>query len=223
LKIEELSGLIKKRCNIAVFENDRELLINILNSFEEIKNTNSSFSSNVSEKGSDEESVSFNYSENSLSVESNICDKKYGVKSFKLHDHVVFDTFHCPPFPDTPEGLENTMKQPCNCSSYGVLFQKCAKLWGIGDPIDWGEEREFALKTINNDKRQSNSTKRKDLYKSVYRAYENGVLMERGQVTQIRLANCAEAKVRQVYPSSDGFYMGYSENNMGYMDVSTIK
>ena len=205
MTIEELYELIKRRCNIAVFENDRDLLINILNLFEKMKNTNSSFSSNVSEKGSDEESDSSDYSEHSSSPDSNICDKKFGAISCKLHDPVAFDTFHCPPFPDTPEGFENTMKKPCNCSSYGVLFQKCAQLWGIGDPIDWEKERDFALKTINNDKRQSNSTKRKDLYKLVYRTYVNGVL-ERGQ--DIRLANCAEAKIRQIYPSYDGYYMG---------------
>jgi hypothetical protein len=65
-----------------------------------------------------------------------------------------------------------------------------------------------AGENIGSDERRSNKDLRKALYKKVFRASDFGVL-EPGE--RRRLPNCAVAKVRQIYPSDTGYYMGFKE------------
>jgi hypothetical protein len=94
----------------------------------------------------------------------------------------------------------------CDCSNYGDLFDPCCKFWGPNDGIDWEAEINYASQTVVNDQsRPKNNIMRKRLYRKVYRQCNIGD--ERGSRTELSV--CAVAKVRQIYPSTSGDYMGY--------------
>jgi len=119
-----------------------------------------------------------------------------------LHPIVVHESFHCPPFGDIAITLGDSL---CDCSNYGDLFDPCCKFWGPNDGIDWEAEMNYASQTVNDQSRPKNNIMRKRLYRKVYRQCNIGD--ERGSRTELSV--CAVAKVRQIYPSASGDYMGY--------------
>ena len=54
-----------------------------------------------------------------------------------------------------------------------------------------------------------NNEMRKFWYKKIFICQDFGVL-EKGE--RKRLPHCAVAKIRQIYPSESGLYMGFKEN-----------
>ena len=70
------------------------------------------------------------------------------------------------------------------------------------------EELDDASKTINSTPRIASNLLRKRLYKLLYHAIDFGIL-EKNE--RRKLPNCV-AKIRQIYPSSSGDYMGFKEN-----------
>ena len=119
-----------------------------------------------------------------------------------VHPPVVHNYKHCPPFPNCDS---TTMQDaPCDCYSYGEHYVTCCLEWGENDPIDWNfwHRKADMEKSIE---RLPNSVMRKNLYQKLWRTCDLGDT--RGE--RIKLPNCGEAKVRQIYPQQDGKYMGF--------------
>jgi hypothetical protein len=120
-----------------------------------------------------------------------------------LHAAVVFDTAHCPPLEELPR---EPNAEECNCAGFG-LHPCVLQLWiGDNDPIDFTALHENALETVNNVVRRPNNLSRKALYRKIFANLEFADF-EEGQ--RRKLPNCAVAKVRQMYPSATGDYMGF--------------
>jgi len=122
-----------------------------------------------------------------------------------LHDAIVgHDTFHIAPLDNVEQTLGNG---ECDCMLFGNYFVAgCCRNWGPNDPIDWNEIYETSLNSANDPHRLPNNSMRKHYYRCIYRLCDLGGT-ERW--ARIELPVCAVAKIRQMYPSADGNYMGF--------------
>ena len=127
----------------------------------------------------------------------------------RLHDPVVHDHCHCPPFIDMSETFIGI---PCGvCDCYDFNFASCFQennfqfFKDCYYKIDFEEQLILAKDSINIARRRPNHELRKYFYKKLFISIDFGVL-EVGE--RNRLHNCAVPKIRQIYPSETGYYMG---------------
>ena len=125
-------------------------------------------------------------------------------------DHL--NTHHCPPFNDMLPVFRGNPHGICDCDDF--LFAMCVQdnnfvyFKTANYIIDFEEVYRKAWESVDIEERRENKDLRKALYKKVFRALDFGAL-EPGE--RRRLPNCAVAKVRQIYPSDSGYYMGFKE------------
>jgi hypothetical protein len=130
----------------------------------------------------------------------------------QIHDRIDHLHTHCPPFNDMSTVFRGNPYGICDCDDF--LFAVCLQdnnfvyFTTANHVIDFDEVLMKAGENIDSDERRSNKDLRKALYKKVFRALDFGAL-EPGE--RRRLPNCAVAKVRQIYPSESGYYMGFKE------------
>jgi hypothetical protein len=134
------------------------------------------------------------------------------INPFQLHEMVIHDHVHCPPFDDISSTFSGAYSI-CDCENYGLAY--CSQENNFSFylnsfyKIDFEEQHILAKASIDNKSRKPNNSLRKYFYKKIFIALDFGVL-ERGE--RRRLPNCAVARVRQIYPSETGLYMGFKEN-----------
>jgi hypothetical protein len=128
----------------------------------------------------------------------------------ELHPPIPHNSIHCPPLEDTDDGFNMTFNNDtCNCYTYGANFEPCCRLWGENSEINWTSVRAEATASCDDPNRiLSNNQMRKQLYKLLYRQCDVGD--NRGE--RIELSRCGVAKIRQIYPSDTGSYMGFLAN-----------
>lgn len=103
------------------------------------------------------------------------------------------------------------MHGSCDCVSRG-LFECCSTnnySFYENKGILLGCEYEKAMRSCESDDRGTNNLQRKKLYKACFHAMDFGPM---GEGERRKLPTCLEAKIRQIYPSETGLYMGYREN-----------
>ena len=122
-----------------------------------------------------------------------------------LHDPPLFDSLHCPPF----NSIDITTHGVCNCGDFGM------EVCGIEDEfqffvsLDFLNEYNEAFASVDSIDRIPSNLLRKRLYKLLFHATDFGILEKK---ERRKLPNCAVAKIRQIYPSPTGYYMGFKEN-----------
>jgi hypothetical protein len=101
----------------------------------------------------------------------------------------------------------------CDCADFGLIrylqatnYEHFTLDWGEEDSLD--NEHETAINNVNNDLSMPNNLQRKRLCRRMFRSLDFGPLEP---YERRRLPVCAEARVRQIYPSSDGLYVGFKE------------
>jgi hypothetical protein len=154
------------------------------------------------DKDSDSESDSSN---NTSSLDSSEIDHNYGVNELVyVHSPRDHASLHCPPF----ESINSTQHGICNCTSFAMI--DCCQTDGYSffTDLDFESEHQLAADTVNDILRLPSNLKRKRLYKLVFLKCDFGIL-EPGE--RRRLPNCVVAKIRQMYPSNSGLYMGFKE------------
>ena len=124
-----------------------------------------------------------------------------------LHDPVDHDavSLHCPPF----ASIETTMYGVCDCNDYGMDVCGCTDEFYFFSALNLVGEYEEALLTIDSADRIPANKLRKRLYIKLFHATDFGILEKK---ERRKLPNCAVARVRQIYPSKTGDYMGFREN-----------
>ena len=131
----------------------------------------------------------------------------------RVHDQIVHDHVHCPPFPDMSSTFRGIPCGVCDCDDFCLAqcfqendfeFLKLSEY-----PMNFDELFLLAVEGIDNERRRPNNEIRKYYYKKLFMALDFGAL-EKGE--RRRLPNCGVAKIRQLHPSEDGFYMGFKEN-----------
>ena len=175
----------------------------------------------VDSQADDESDGSSNYTQNSdesvfsddtddvNSVDDNIEKVDY----IKLHDPIVHDHVHCPPFQDMSSTFCGVPCGICDCEDFcfAMCFQE-NNFQFFKDcfySIDFDEQFTLAAEGIDNLHRRPNNEMRKYYYKKIFFSIDFGVV-EKGE--RRRLPNCAVARVRQIFPSDTGFYMGFNES-----------
>lgn len=123
---------------------------------------------------------------------------------FNVHQQVIFDSIHCPPF----ESIASTMVGICDCNHFGMGVCGQSDNFQIFPTLNFLEELEVAKDTIHSPLRIESNLLRKRLYKLLFHATDFGILEPN---ERRKLPNCAVAKIRQIYPSSTGDYMGFKE------------
>ena len=157
-----------------------------------------------SESGSDFDDVS---EEASVDEAPNV-----GIELIRVHDPVVHDRFHCPPFDDITHTFRGVLCGVCDCDDF--VFAQCLQennyqlLKDSFYTIDFDDQFNLARDSVDVMRRKPNNELRKYFYKKVFVCLDFGVL-EKGD--RRRLPNCAVAKIRQIYPSETGLYMGFKE------------
>jgi hypothetical protein len=96
----------------------------------------------------------------------------------------------------------------CDCDDFGV--DPCIlQVWNTDNaPIDFDSIEREARSSIDSVVRKANNVSRHGLYRKVFSKLEFSD-WEEGRK---ELPNCAVARVRQIYPSTDGNYMGFLES-----------
>lgn len=149
--------------------------------------------------------------------------------TLRLHDPLPDTTLHCAPLPHINIFLEHK-KFVCNCLTF-TATEECFYTNNFSFFLDADvsinfEELEIeAHEGLDDDYRPANNNMRKVLYSRVYRALdvgytymqsnEKGVKSKKGTYQKrerIRLPSCVEARIRQIYPSKNGMYMGFKES-----------
>jgi hypothetical protein len=123
-----------------------------------------------------------------------------------VHEPVDFASLHCPPF----ESIETTMLGVCDCTDFGMI--ECGtndNFQVFSADINFIDEYSDALSSVHSPLRLPSNKLRRRLYGLLFCACDFGILEKR---ERRKLPNCAVAKIRHVFPSSDGYYMGYLEN-----------
>ena len=130
----------------------------------------------------------------------------------KIHDPIIHQNIHCPPFNDMELTFRGNPHGICDCDDF--CFAMCVQennfeyFKSANYVIAFDDLLIKAGQNIDSEDRRSNNELRKSLYKKIFCALDFGVL-EPGE--RRRLPNCAVAKVRQIYPSDTGYYMGFKE------------
>lgn len=125
-----------------------------------------------------------------------------------LHPAVGFNSIHCPPLDHLPmeRDAAGTLYL-CDCPAFGV-YPCIVQNWNTdGDPIEFQTILEEAVTSVDSDNRRPNNINRKLLYRKLFARL---AFNDYGQ-GRVQLPNCAVARVRQIYPSIDGNYMGFLE------------
>lgn len=143
-------------------------------------------------------------SENS-SVDGNSVVEFGDGNSIHLHAPPVFVSRHCPPF----ESIDTTLYGNCDCSDFGMELCGQTDDFLFFAALNFNEEYIEATDTVNSEDRITSNLLRKRLYKMLFHATDFGIL-EKNE--RRKLPNCAVARIRQIYPSITGDYMGYKEN-----------
>jgi hypothetical protein len=166
-------------------------------------------SSNGEESNDDESSADSGNSEDIFSDDEISDDESvHGpiADILHLHDPPVFNTRHCPPL----ESILETVHSACDCTDFGMDvcgqtddFQFFEAHFNFSD-----EHAEATLSADSEDRIHSNKL-RKRMYKILFHATDFGIL-EKNE--RRKLPNCAVARIRQIYPSITGDYMGFREN-----------
>lgn len=131
----------------------------------------------------------------------------------QLHDRIIHDHTHCPPFPDMSSTFRGALCGTCDCEDFSLAF--CLQennfefLVNCAYPIRFDELYLLAVEGIDNLHRRPNNEIRKYYYKKLFIALDFGAL-EKGE--RRKLPNCGVAKIRQLHPSESGYYMGFKEN-----------
>ena len=131
----------------------------------------------------------------------------------RLHDPIVHDHVHCPPFGDLLETFCGIPCGICDCDDFN--FALCLQennyqfLKDCYYTINFDDQFQLAVSSVDEPRRKPNNEMRKYLYKKLFVSLDFGVL-EKGE--RKRLPNCAVAKIRQMYPSESGYYMGFKEH-----------
>ena len=138
---------------------------------------------------------------------------EFNIDRIRLHDPVVHDHSHCPPFIDMTHTFVGVPCGVCDCDDFCFaccfqennfqFFKDCYY------KIDFDEQLNLANDGIDVARRRPNNELRKYFFKKVFVSLDFGVL-EVGE--RRRLPNCAVTKIRQIYPSETGLYMGFKEN-----------
>ena len=129
-----------------------------------------------------------------------------------LHSPIIHDHVHCPPFDDMSQTFCGIPCGICDCDDF--CFALCLQennyqfLKDCFYTIDYDDQLHLAETSIDNPRRKKNNEMRKVLYKQLFFTLDFGVL-EKGE--RKKLPNCAVAKIRQMYPSETGYYMGFKE------------
>lgn len=156
--------------------------------------------------GSDVESDNFSGDDASSdgSLENGV-GVRQDLNMIHLHDPPIFDSIHCPPF----DSIEKTMHGVCDCCDFGM--ETCCKEdeFQFFSAVEFYTEFDACLESINLCDRIAQNLLRKRLYKMLFHATDFGIL-EKNE--RRKLPNCAVAKIRQIYPSLTGDYMGFKES-----------
>ena len=128
-----------------------------------------------------------------------------GHNSIHLHDPPIFASKHCPPF----ESIENTLYGECDCDDFGMEVCGQTDEFNFFAVLSLGEEYNISLNSVNSLDRLASNLLRKRLYKLLFHATDFGILEKK---ERRKLPNCVFARIRQIYPSTSGDYMGYREN-----------
>ena len=218
--MDDLIELFKKQVNLHGVDRFLPLLVEPVADNGENENdsnesddilSDSDFSDDVSEddicsSGSGEESD--NNSEDDASSDGSLGDDMgihQNLNMIHLHDPPIFDSIHCPPF----ESIEITMHGVCDCSDFGMEICCKEDEFQFFSAVEFSNEFDASLESINCCDRIAQNLLRKRLYKTLFHATDFGVL-EKNE--RCKLPNCAVAKIRQIYPSPTGDYMGFKEN-----------
>lgn len=123
-----------------------------------------------------------------------------------VHEPTDFASPHCPPF----RTIETTMHGVCDCTNFGMIECGATDNFEVFTPhLNFADEYGDALSSINSPLRLPSNKLRRRLYSLLFCACDFGIL-EKSE--RRKLPNCAVAKIRQIFPSSDGYYMGFLEN-----------
>jgi hypothetical protein len=120
-----------------------------------------------------------------------------------LHPAVQYESIHCPPLAE----LHMEVDRVCNCNEFGLdcILQS----WDNEDaPMDFTAIYEGAEATVDSEVRRPNNANRKALYRTAFSKLDFNDY-EEGQ--RRRLPHCLVARIRQIYPSGSGSYMGFLE------------
>ena len=130
-----------------------------------------------------------------------------------LHEPIVHDHIHCPPFKDLSDTFCGIPCGVCDCDDF--CFALCLQennyqfLKDCFYKINFDDQLLLAEGSMDEPRRKPNNELRKYLYKKFFVSLDFGVL-EKGE--RKRLPNCAVAKIRQMCPSETGYYMGFKEH-----------
>ena len=122
-----------------------------------------------------------------------------------LHAPQIFASLHCPPF----DSINNTLHGECDCCDFGMEVCGRTDEFAFFSALNLVEEYNEAVVTVDSIDRIPANLLRKRLYKMLFHATDFGIL-ERNE--RRKLPNCAVARIRQIYPSITGDYMGFKEN-----------
>ena len=131
----------------------------------------------------------------------------------QLHDPILHDHIHCPPFENIAFTFHGGQCGVCDCDDFCLAlclqennFQFFKDSFYV---VDLDAEMSLAKESVDIGRRKPNNEMRKFWYKKIFICLDFGVL-EKGE--RKRLPHCAVAKIRQIYPSESGLYMGFKEN-----------
>ena len=141
-----------------------------------------SFDDTESSSGnSDDEEM---FSEDEISEDGSINDSVAEANSdervLHLHDPIVFNTRHCPPF----EFIENTLHRGCDCCEFGMEFCGQVDEFQFFPTLDFVQEYTQAFETVDAPDRIPSNLLHKRLYKLLFYATDFGIL-EKGVNCQI--------------------------------------
>ena len=122
-----------------------------------------------------------------------------------LHEPQIFVSLHCPPFPS----INNTLHGECDCLDFGMEVCGRTDEFDFFAVLNLVEEYNQAVVTVDSIDRIPANLLRKRLYKMLLHATDFGIF-EKNE--RRKLPNCAVARIRQIYPSITGDYMGFKEN-----------
>ena len=194
---EEDDFLEAVRCSIRIEGRDRVLDAFFVEEISSPVNLEENFDNSCDSDDSDLEE----HSEGGDSCAEDVDDDVHSVDgnpdvSVKLHDPILHDNVHCPPFYD----VSNTFcGVPCDCEDF--CFASCFQednfqfFKDCYYSIDFDAQLTLAIEGVNNIHRRPNNEMRKYFYKNVFFSIDFGVV-EKGE--RRRLPNCAVAKIRQI-------------------------
>ena len=123
----------------------------------------------------------------------------------QLHDPINHDHRQCPPF----NSINHTIYGDCDCPDYGMIECCQENNFSFFHRIAFDTEHTLAFNSIDDPSRLPSNLLRKRLCKLVFHETDIG-LLEKNE--RRKLPNCAVARIRQIYPSEKGDYMGFKEN-----------